>query len=486
MKQVYFALLICTFTFANIGGNNIGHVFAATAASVPDLKTWHVDEGKGSHRFFIEAEGEFRLGFVRSMNYGLSEWYDLKHDPKAESNLTRRDLGKSANGFQGALFNQVMNPHDVIAHIGLAGTRFKYVPKSLKIIENNARRVIVEAEYYTMLSAVVSKEFKLITRYAIYPTGRIYIKNSLVFKKDYTLTTWRHATVSLGDPQHYAYGTLESGEAELIDGKTLRNPKASWKPGSLKNMLLQQPKWNSWLIADNTETELTIGKRVSGTAALTTNTYDIGSSEIHYGWLRGNDLVNPHAWHKEQAAFNFTYWDKTTPAPLTDYARASILLAPHPENSVKGSSSLHSWMGFKRHYFGGDFKISGKKGEVLNQLYFIQLGTENSSLLPNIRSKEQGQDFAGSYLKPIVGGVGVKYDYVNGCYRIDTKDAVTLSATASQPFPSFQVEGRKPSEIKINDSLLVVGKDYLTTQVGSDSLVQLLRSLAKGDTLYVK
>jgi hypothetical protein len=170
---------------------------SSIASDIPDLRTWHIDEGEANHKFMIEAKGEFRLGFVRSMNYGLSEWYDLRFDPEAKSNLTRRDLGEAANGFQGALFNQVINPHDVIAHIGLAGTRFKDEPRNFKIIENNARRVIVEATYFTMLSSTVTKDFKLKTRYVIYPTGRIYIHNTMIFINDYTLTTWRHATISL-------------------------------------------------------------------------------------------------------------------------------------------------------------------------------------------------------------------------------------------------------------------------------------------------
>ena len=118
MKNLILIFFNCTFIS-----------LSALAGDIPDLRTWHIDKGQDSHRFMIEAKGEFRLGFVRSMNYGLSEWYDLHFDPEAKSNLTRRDLGKSANGYQGALFNQVINPHDVIAHISLAGTRFKNVPR---------------------------------------------------------------------------------------------------------------------------------------------------------------------------------------------------------------------------------------------------------------------------------------------------------------------------------------------------------------------
>jgi hypothetical protein len=410
----------------------LGSAACSRAAELPELRTWHVAADTGAHRFFIEAPGEFRIGFVRAMNYGLSEWYDLHHDPDAKSNLTRRDLGKAANGFQGALFNQVINPHDVIAHIGLAGTRFKDVEKTLEIIEDGPLRVIVEASYYTMLSSTVSKEFKLRTRYAIYPTGRIYIRNTLTFEADYTLTTWRHATISLGDPQHYAYGTKEKGTAELVDAATIRNPTAQWPPGALKNMVLQQPKWNTWLITDNTETQLTVGRQLSGRDALAPGAYEIGSSETVYGWLRGNSVTNPHAWSNKSAAFAFVYWDKTTPAPYADYSRASLLLAPAPENRFGGSPALHSWLGFKRYYYGGDMKIPGKKGEAIVQHYFIQLGAEESALLPDIRTADVGRPFATSYLTPIPG---LTFDRSDGCYRLDLRQPTTITVAGRHPSP---------------------------------------------------
>lgn len=454
-----------------------GAVDGESVVTVPDLRTWHIDEGKDSHRFMIEAKGEFRLGFVRSMNYGLSEWYDLKFDPNAKSNLTRRDLGTSKNGYQGALFNQVINPHDVIAHISLAGTRFKDEPRSLKIIENNTHRVIVEASYFTMLSATVSKEFKLTTRYAIYPTGRIYISNTMTFLKDYTLTTWRHATVSLGDPQHYAYGYKEKGVAELVDENTIRNPKANWVPGSLKNLLLQQPKWKTWIILDNTETEITVAK---GRSPLKSGSYQIGSHETIYGWLRGNNNTNPATWSKNESLYCFTYWDKTTPPPFTDYTRASILLAPSPNNEIKGTSGLHSWLGFKRHYFGGDFKISRKKGEQINQEYIIQIGEENSTLLPDIRSKESAAIYAHSYLTPQENLV---FDRTNGVYQLDLKEKVSLSVTNEHPTPVLLCSSSQ-SEPKVekNGAVLKAGINYKILKIADTWLLQWCQNWKAGDT----
>jgi hypothetical protein len=455
-----------------------------TASPVPDLQTWHSDEGQDTHRFIIEAKGEFRLGFVRSMNYGLSEWYDLKFDPEAKNNLTRRDLGEKANGFQGALFNQVINPYDVIAHIGLAGTRFKDEPRSFTVIENTPRRVIVEASYFPMLSAIVTKDFKLTTRYVIYPTGRIYIHNTMTFLKDYTLTTWRHATVSLGDPQHYAYGTKEEGLVEIIAVNTLRNSKATWKPGSLKNMLLLQPKWNTWLILDNTETELTLAKKIGGKDSLKSGSYQIGSHETIYGWLRGNNNTNPASWSKDESKYCFTYWDKTTPSPFSDYARASVLLVPSPDNPIKGTSLLHSWLGFKRHYFGGDFKIRRKKGEKIHQNYLIQIGEENSGLLPDIRSKEVGAVYAESYLNP---QAGLSFDRLDGAYLVDLNTDIEIPVLGHHPKPVLICRNSKnPPAIYKQGQLLISGTDYLLIQIDQSYLIQCLEDWNTGDIYKIQ
>lgn len=465
MKYIYLFLFLTTLT----------NVFA-----VPTLKTWHENEGKPEHKYYIEAKGEFKLTFVRSMNYGLSEWYDLKNDTEGKRNLTKRTLGKHGNGFQGALFNQVMNPYDVIAHIGLAGTTFKDEPKFLKIIEESEYRVIVETKCYPMLSSKVAKEYALITRYAIYPTGRIYITNTMLFEQDYTVTEWRHATVSLGDPLYYAYGTKEKGEIELIGKNRLRKKGANWTPGSLKNYELGQPKWNTWLIKDNTEDELIIDKQLAGRDPLKTGPYILGSHQTHYGWLRGNDNTNPHSWSSKMSRYAFVYWDKNTPAPYTDYTKASLLIAPHPENSIKNTASMHGWVGFKRYYFGTNDHITRKKGESITLNYLIQLGTENSKLLPNIINKENGGPYAENYLTKVEG---LELDKVTGVYRIaDLEKEIELGQTLFYPF--FEFDKVESLSLQLNGENLS-RKDYKVHQKEKGSCIQLHKNLQKGDRLKI-
>ncbi|MCH2176110.1 MAG: hypothetical protein MK193_10335 [Lentisphaeria bacterium] len=457
--------------------------FSVYSVEVPDLKSWHVDEGGYEHRFYIESPGEFRLGFVRAMNYGPSEWYDLKFDPEAKSNLLRRDLGDGANGFQGSLFNQVINPHDVIGHIGLAGSVFKDEPKTLKVVEANAVRVIVDTEYRAMLSRTCSQEFKLLTRYAIYATGRIYVKNTLLFEEDYTLTTWRHATVSLGDPQHYAYGTKENGEGVALDEQTFKVEGANWVPGSLKFMQFEQPKWKTWLISDNTKDTITIGQRKSGQGALMSGPYNIGSSETHFGWLRGNDQTNPHSWSRNESKFCFTYWDKSTPAPFTDYARSSVLLVPALSNPYKGSSNLHSWVGFKRHYFGGDFKVIGKKGESVTQYYLIQLGEEGSELLPDIRSSAVASKYAESYLKPQTEW---EFNWEDGSYTFAAGDHKKLTVAVLHQTPVIAFKGPAEFSIFINDKEIKKGSGYKLSEQAGTSLIQFQKNWLPGDIVEIK
>jgi hypothetical protein len=448
--------------------------------ALPKLKTWHEKKGSYDHKFFIEAEGEFKLAFVRGMNYGLSEWYDYNYKP--EHNVTERTLGGHPNGNQSALFNQVMNPHDVIAHIGLAGSVFKDEPKSLKIIENNPLRVIVEATYFTMLSSRITKNFSLTTRYTIYPTGRIYIKNRMDFLTDYTLTLWRHATVSLGDPQHYAYGSMESGEAEFLGNNKMLVKNANWTPGQLKGMQFEQPKWTTWIIEDNTENEITLGKKIAGQSEAHTGTYKIGSSESLYGWLRGNDNTNPTGYSSKDSKYCYTYWDKNTPSPYSDYTRASILLVPAPQNEIKDSSYGHSWVGFKRHYFGGAYPIARKKGESITMHYMIHLGAENSKNLPDFRNSTISAPFANLYLQP---ESKVDYNWENGSYTMDST-TTSFQAQFNHPSPVAEFFGEKKPSVTIDDQALEQGVDYQLHQVDDRWIVQFYQDWKKGQNISIE
>jgi len=96
-------------------------------------------------------------------------------------------------------------------------------------------------------------------------------------------------------------------------------------------------------------------------------------------------------------SYIFAYWRaSTTPAPFTNYTRASILLVPNPNNPRQGTQGRHNWSGWKRWYYG-NVSLNMAAGQSITQDYLIQLGTQGSSALPNINSSAVADRIARAY-----------------------------------------------------------------------------------------
>ena len=187
-----------------------------------------IESGNGlEHNIQIEAVGRFRLFFEAKKNYGITRWYDLAGDPTASIDLLHNPTDYIPIHAQGAIFNQCLNPHDLIAHVASGGHQHKAIARSIRIIEKGGNRAVLENEYSPMLGRV-NTDLVFNTRYEIYPDGRILVQNTMKARKTQKVTMWRNAIVTLGDP---TYGVRDQKDlsAELIVPNQLRIKGANWK-----------------------------------------------------------------------------------------------------------------------------------------------------------------------------------------------------------------------------------------------------------------
>lgn len=281
----------------------------------------------------VESRGLFRLVFEAGDNWGLSQWYDLVNDPSAQTNLTGPGYGvsKDISTAEPGLFQQVFygtKPDDPKLYTRAASHYFPNSPRSFKVLENSADRVVVQATSSPMVNAVgVLSNVTAEVKYYIYPNGKIYVHSVLRVVAAQTAGEWRCATLGLSDP-------------------TSGDPYAG---------------------PDST------------------------------GWIRSTATQNPYESAGATERYIFAYWRaSTTPAPYTNFTRASILLVPRPGNLNQGRQGRHNWRGWKRWYYG-NVSLNLAAGQSLAQDYLIQLGTQGSSVLPNINSSAVAGPIARAY-----------------------------------------------------------------------------------------
>ena len=433
------------------------------------------ETGKGlNHAVIVKSKGLFKLGFENGLNYGLTQWYDLVNDPQAKIDISQNHTGYLPEHAQGALFNQCLNPDDLIGHVVSARNHFKDTPRSIKILENGAVRIVLENSYHPMLGKQ-NKELLFNTRYVIYPTGKIYITNTFTALSSQKIDMWRNSVLGLGDPVYQI--KADTGTVELTGENVLTDKTKKWIVDQWKGFQVNLPGWISFEIDGNTENSLKVGKQVSGGKKLTGGKYSLATQQTKYGWLRGDSVTFPKSWHKGSADFIFACWDKATPAPYQEWTKASIMLVPYPGNPKQGGGGgLHGWRGYKRIYYEyGKFKM--KKDEKITQYYMMALGSEKSSILPDIISKPVAKVYADDYRKPAKFANG-EFDKQNGCYVL-TKNKIDFdTGTIERVYPVFQLAGAAVPKVKLNGKSLQAGKDYLS-QVNSDGnvIIQLLKKL---------
>ena len=114
------------------------------------------------------------------------------------------------------------------------------------------------------------------------------------------------------------------------------------------------------------------------------------------GWIRSSTTQNPYSSVSARESYIFAYWRaSTTPAPHRNFTKASVLLVPKPGNPNQGQQGSHNWGGWKRWFYGVSLNLSA--GQSLAQDYLIQLGTQGSSVLPNINSSAVASPIAQEY-----------------------------------------------------------------------------------------
>jgi len=454
-------------------------------AQTPELKISEKGEGS-THQVLVTSPGLFGLGFESNLNYGATIWYDLVNDPESKNCITKSKSGFITKSSQGALINQVLMPYDLIAHI--SSSYHKKIPHSVEIVEKGSARIVIRNKFRPLFSHKMAENLFFQTAYTIYPTGRIYIKSTLTGLKDCTINLWRNSTITMPDPSYNPMG-IDSGTAtEVKDGKGFIDSTKKWKKDRWKGHCLSLPKWTTYEIEGNNETTLFIGKRLSGRTPLGKGKYTIISHRKKHGWLRADSVHNPYSWHRDPAEFLFMYWDKSTPAPFTNWTQASIMLTPRPSNPKQGGGAgLHGWKGTKRLYYQhGKFELA--KDASVVQFYMIQLGTENSEYLPNIRTKKVGAEYSNDYRTPATVDNG-KFDWENGCYIVKSGELNFKVGGIERIKPAFQIDkwsGSDTASVSLNGKALAIGKDFISAKEKETMIVQLLINIKADSKIIIK
>lgn len=447
------ALVIIVFMAAGIPALGLAKTIDG---QIPKIIVSETGKGTAGHQFTVESEGLFRLVWDATMNYGLSGYYDLIADPDGRQDLAQNYTDYIPPHEQGALFNHVIFPGDLIGHVASAGKQHQDVPRSLQVIEASPVRVIVECRFHPMLDAKVNKALQFITRYTVYPSGQLYIQDSLIPTQNMLLKEWRHGVMGVGDPGYQPQHDQGMGR---VQASTIVDQSKNWRPDEWQGYDLEQSGYNRWRIAGNTENSLLLGERLNGTRDLAHGNYRISSPSDAFGWLRGTHLQESYTYHGEESGFLFMHWDRRTPEPYQSWSRASFLIVQAPHNETHGRQGVHAWRGFKRFFFRSP-NVALRAGIANTRHYLMRLGTRGSPILPdisNIRTAARlAQDYRQSPTLQLISGsvLGTGWDYANGGLMLRGRAGkVDLKiAPLQQPWLPLQVQdlGETIPGIKVN------------------------------------
>ena len=365
--------------------------WSATAGPAVEVS----ESGTGlDHEVTVEATKRFRLVFEARKNYGITKWFDLSGDPAGKTDLLANPTDYIPEHAQGALFNQCLNPGDLIGHVAAGGMRHGDIPRSIRIADSSPDRAIIDNQYSPMLGEA-NPDLVFTTRYVIHVDGRICVRSTLAAATAQRITLWRNCIITLGDP---TFHTKVAGElmAELAASNQLSVRGVDWLPNEWAGYVVEQDAYRYYDIVSNTRSVLTVEPqhphKQPSTGALW-----IRSHPTVYGWQRCDSVSQPIVWHRDPAEFIYAYWDPRTPEPYQHWTKASIMLVPRPENARQGyGGRLHGWRGCKRAFFEtGAFDLGA--GESVTQHYLIQLGSSGSDVLPDLSDLATCRRLAGQY-----------------------------------------------------------------------------------------
>jgi len=281
----------------------------------------------------VESTGLFRLVFEAADNWGLAQWYDLVNDPSAQTNLTGPGYG---------------------------------VTKDISTAEPG----LFQQVFY----GTKPDDPKLYTRAA----GFYFPKSPRTFNILENSSS-RVVVQAISSPVTNAVGVLSNVTAELT---YYIYPNGKIYVHSVLRVATAQSA-SEWRCA---------------TLGLSDPTSrDPYSSPDSTGWIRSSTSQNPYSSVSAPEGYIFAYWRaSTTPAPYANFTKASVLLVPRPGNPNQGHQGRHNWGGWKRWYYG-NVSLHLSAGQSLAQDYLIQLGTQGSSVLPNINRSAVASPIARAY-----------------------------------------------------------------------------------------
>ncbi|HXI24588.1 MAG TPA: hypothetical protein VNG71_12050 [Pyrinomonadaceae bacterium] len=293
-----------------------------------------IDAGSGTSRTVtIESTGLFRLVFEAADNWGIAQWFDLVNDPSARTNLTGPGYG--------------VNNDISTAEPGL---------------------------FQQVFYGTTPDDPKLYTRAA-----RYYFPNSPRTFNIRENSASRVVVQAISSPIAGAVGVLSNVTGDVT---YYIYPNGRIYIHSVLRVANAQTA-SEWRCA-------TLGLRDPTSA----NPY---TSPDATGWIRSSMTQNPYDYAGAAEGYIFAYWRaSTTPAPNTNFTKASVLLVPKPGNPRQGRQGRHNWSGWKRWYYG-NAPLNLAAGQSLTQDYLIQLGTQGSSVLPNINSSAVAGPIAQAY-----------------------------------------------------------------------------------------
>lgn len=379
---VYFALPFCAAVICT----------SASATADPAVKVSEPGSGL-NHEVAVEVASRFRVVFEARKNYGITKWFDLNGDPTARTDLLANPTNYIPQHAQGALFNQCVNPGDLIGHVAAGGSLHKDVPRSIKVVTTHADHVVIENQYSPMLGSV-NRDLIFQTRYVIHADGRIYVRSKLSATQAQKITMWRNSIITLGDPTFHTKFANKLA-VELTGPQQLKVSGADWKPNEWVGYVVEQKNYRHFDVVSNTRNVLTVKPQDANKRA-NHGLSSIQSNRTRFGWLRCDSLSRPIKWHREPATFLYAFWDPKTPAPYQQWTKASILLVPSATNPKQGRGGrLHGWRGCKRLFFEIDaFELD--TDESITQNYLIHLGTRGGAL-PDLSKLKTCQLIAKQY-----------------------------------------------------------------------------------------
>jgi hypothetical protein len=305
---------------------------AGSAHSIPSMTL--TDSGSGLRwTVSVESTGLFRLVFEAADNWGLAQWYDLVNDPSAQTNLTGPGYG---------------------------------VTKDISTAEPG----LFQQVFY----GTKPDDPKLYTRAASY-----YFPKSPRTFNILENSSSRVVVQAISSPVTNAVGVLSNVTADVT---YYIYPNGKIYIHSVLQVAAAQTA-SEWRCATLGLSDPTSRDPYSGPDST--------------GWIRSSASQNPYSSVSAREDYIFAYWRaSTTPAPYTNFTKASVLLVPRPGNPNQGQQGRHNWGGWKRWYYG-NVSLNLSARQSLAQDYLIQLGTQGSSVLPNINSSAVASPIAQAY-----------------------------------------------------------------------------------------